>query len=88
MGSTRTALVSCVQTILGFAKVVWILSVSGELFLSEAQYVCRAEICKRTVEKMTEKDKSEKIKQDIRRRSQNGILKCLFAKSNLHRQKI
>lgn len=52
MGSTRTALVSCVQTILGFAKVVWILSVSAEHFLSGAQYMCRAEICKSSVEKI------------------------------------
>lgn len=50
MGSTRTALVSCVQTILGFAKVVWILSVSVEHFLSGAQCMCRARICKRTGE--------------------------------------
>lgn len=46
MGSTRTALVSCVQTILGFAEVVWILSVNGECFLSEAQYLCRLEYAK------------------------------------------
>lgn len=31
MGSPRTALVSCAQTILSFAKVVWVLSVSTEL---------------------------------------------------------
>lgn len=46
MGSTRTASVSCVQTILGFAKVVWILSVSGECFLSGAQYLCELEYAK------------------------------------------
>ena len=50
MGSTRTALVSCVQTILGFAKVVWILSISVERFLSGTQCMCRAKMCKRTGE--------------------------------------
>lgn len=85
MGSTRTALVSCVQTILGFAKVVWILSVHVESFLSGARNMCRAEICKSPVEKIQcnwKEVRVKKIKQDIRRRSQKGILKCWFAKNN------
>lgn len=67
MGSTRTALVSYVQTIWSFANVVWILSVSVERFLSGAQYVCRAETGKRTVEKI------RCDRKEVRVRTQNKI---------------
>lgn len=48
MGSTRTALVSCVQTILGFAKVARILSAHGEHLLPGVQGVCRPETSEST----------------------------------------
>jgi hypothetical protein len=50
---------------LGFVKVVWILSVSVEHFLTEAQYMCKAEVYKSPVEKIYcngAKAKNEKIK--------------------------
>lgn len=43
MGSSPSVRVSCVQTILSFAKVVWTLSVRVELLLTEAECMCKAE---------------------------------------------
>lgn len=90
MGSTRTALVSCVQTILGFAEVARILSAHGEHLLPGAQGVCRPETSESTgrggESSVTENSfECEEIKQDIRRTSQQEILKGWFSKSNLHR---
>lgn len=63
MGSTRTASVSCVQTIWGFAKVIWIfISSCGELSIRSMMFgaeLRRAQVLQRKYSTM-EKSKSEK----------------------------
>lgn len=52
MGSSPSVRVSCVQTILSFAKVVWTLSVHVELLLTEAECMCKAELYENPTEKI------------------------------------